>query len=170
MLERLDRFWAGVAAAALLACFIGVFAFLAVQPDNGPPLLIVDGPPHPAWSGDIYIGGAVANPGLYPFRPEDTLGDLIAAAGGKTSSAGQNSLSLTVPLDSQGGQPQRIDLNSADAWLLDALPGIGPSTAASIVDYRNKNGPFRMVRDLLRIPGIGEGTLQRINDYVTVGE
>ncbi|MGD0353399.1 MAG: ComEA family DNA-binding protein [Dehalococcoidia bacterium] len=51
---------------------------------------------------------------------------------------------------------------------MDALPGIGPGRAQAIVDYRSQNGPFRRIEDLLNVEGIGESTLDRMRDLITV--
>ena len=61
-----------------------------------------------------------------------------------------------------------IDVNTASADELEALPGIGPTLAAAIVDERERNGPFDSVDDLNRVPGIGDGRLGQIRDLVTV--
>jgi competence protein ComEA len=61
-----------------------------------------------------------------------------------------------------------IDVNTASADELEALPGIGPTLAAAIVEDRDRNGPFRSVDDLTRVPGIGEGRLAQLHDLVTV--
>jgi competence protein ComEA len=61
-----------------------------------------------------------------------------------------------------------IDVNTASPDELEALPGIGPTLAAAIVDERERNGPFDNVDDLNRVPGIGEGRLAQIRDLVTV--
>lgn len=61
-----------------------------------------------------------------------------------------------------------LDLNAADARALEALPGIGPSLAARIVEYRARHGPFRRVEDLLAVPGIGPRTLERLRPLVVV--
>jgi competence protein ComEA len=61
-----------------------------------------------------------------------------------------------------------IDLNSADAALLDTLPGVGPSTAAKIVADREANGPFASVDDLGRVAGIGPKKLDALKDLVCV--
>lgn len=72
-----------------------------------------------------------------------------------------------------GGQtgasaPGPVDINSADAALLDTLPGIGPSTAAKIVADREANGPFASVEDLGRVTGIGPKKLDALKDLVRV--
>ena len=61
-----------------------------------------------------------------------------------------------------------VNINTADAELLETLPGIGPVKAQAIVDDREENGPFTVVEDLIRVPGIGEGTLETLLDYITV--
>lgn len=62
-----------------------------------------------------------------------------------------------------------IDINTATAEQLQALPGIGESRAKAIVDYRAEHGPFTYVEDLRAVSGIGAGILEDIIDYVTVG-
>lgn len=62
-----------------------------------------------------------------------------------------------------------IDLNSADAYDLDRLPGIGPAKAEAILAYREEHGPFQSVDDLLSVSGIGEVTLENLRPYVTAG-
>jgi competence protein ComEA len=61
-----------------------------------------------------------------------------------------------------------LDLNTATADELQQLPGIGPSTAAAIVAFREKSGPFRRVEDLLAIHGISKKKLEAIRPYVIV--
>jgi competence ComEA-like helix-hairpin-helix protein len=61
-----------------------------------------------------------------------------------------------------------IDLNTATAEQLQQLPGIGPVTAKSIVDFRKKSGPFRRTSDLLAVRGISAGRFKQIQPYVVV--
>jgi competence ComEA-like helix-hairpin-helix protein len=64
---------------------------------------------------------------------------------------------------------QPINLNTATIAQLETLPGIGPNTAKSIVDFRNHSGPFQRVEDLLAIKGISKSKLEKLRPYVTVG-
>jgi competence protein ComEA len=68
--------------------------------------------------------------------------------------------------ESQGSL--RVDINTADVEELDELPEVGPSTAQSIIDYRENNGEFRTVGELEEIPGIGPATLEKISPFATV--
>ena len=62
-----------------------------------------------------------------------------------------------------------VNINSATAEELKALPGIGPSKAAAIVAYREQNGSFKSVDDLKNVKGIGEGILAKLREEATVG-
>ena len=64
---------------------------------------------------------------------------------------------------------QPVNLNTATIAQLETLPGIGPNTAKSIVDFRNRSGPFQRVEDLLAIKGISKSKLEKLRPYVTVG-
>jgi len=75
---------------------------------------------------------------------------------------------IHVPEIGKSQPPQRISLNRAEVWLLEALPGIGQGRAQSIADYRNEHGHFRRVEDLLKVEGIGSSTLDKIRDLITV--
>lgn len=127
-------------------------------------------PDEVAIEGYVHVGGAVANPGLYPLTGGDTVEDLLAAAGGTTTAADLDQLRLIVPEAGQFEAPQRININRAEAWLLEALPGIGPSRAAAIIDYRRENGPFRNTSDLTEVTGIGATLLEQLEPLITVAD
>jgi competence protein ComEA len=60
-----------------------------------------------------------------------------------------------------------VNINTADAGELDSLPGVGPTTAAAILDHRTQHGPFRSVDDLLKVRGIGRAKLDQMRALVT---
>lgn len=62
----------------------------------------------------------------------------------------------------------KVDLNLASAEELQAVPGIGPALSERIVRFREENGPFRRVDDLLKVRGIGEKSLEKMRPYLTV--
>ena len=70
-----------------------------------------------------------------------------------------------APLRSDPDGP--LDLNRATAEELEALPGIGPVLAESILARREEQGPFESPEDILAVPGIGEGTYEKILPYIT---
>ncbi|MFA5368131.1 MAG: ComEA family DNA-binding protein [Dehalococcoidia bacterium] len=117
---------------------------------------------------EIYVGGAVINPGWYPTDKDAAINDVIALAGGPADGGEVNAIKLYVPDINESARPQLISINRADAWLLDALPGIGPTTAQKIVDYREANGPFVTIYELMLVPGIGESSFNRVKELITV--
>ena len=71
-------------------------------------------------------------------------------------------------IEDESQDPLKVDINTADVEQLDELPEIGPSTAQSIIDYRQTNGEFQSVGELEEIPGIGPETLEKIDPFATV--
>jgi competence protein ComEA len=62
-----------------------------------------------------------------------------------------------------------ININTASVKELDALPGIGAKTAALIVEYRQKNGPFKKIEELMNVRGVGEKSFLKLKPQLTVG-
>jgi competence protein ComEA len=154
---------------ALLLVFLSLgLSLSACEPTQPREITISTTAPH--YIGTIYISGAVNSPGIYPLKAEDTLGDLIQAAGGLQMGADQSQVRLSIPEAGESALPQRIDINRAEAWLIQALPDIGPTTAQNIIDHRRQNGPFRSIDDLLKVKGIGLVTLGKIKDLITVSD
>jgi len=136
----------------------------------------------------VYVVGAVRRPGLYRLTEGSRVADAVARAGGVTRKADPAALNLAAPLAdgeqvlvpkrlpvavaaSQGaavpGVPQGpIQLSSATAEQLDALPGVGPATAQKILDYRAEHGAFRSVEELDDVPGIGPARIEQLKGLV----
>jgi competence protein ComEA len=119
---------------------------------------------------EVSIDGAINNPGIYPFQNGDNLDDIIEAAGGTTEEADLTKIRLYVPGNGDESQPQKININRADAWLLEALPDIGPARAEAIVHYREQNGPFHSIQELQNLEGMGDSTFEKIKGLITVAE
>jgi competence protein ComEA len=167
MSSHLDKYWISIIAFLLVSLVAGGI-ILAVKQSSHKAVeisLSQNVPIH--YEGEIYIDGAVANPGFYPLREGATTQALIQAAG-LMPDADTSKIRIYVPKTSEGTQPQKINLNRAEAWLLEALPGIGTDKAQAIVDYRNQNGLFHRFEDLLNVGGIGSTTLDKIRDLITL--
>lgn len=164
----MKRLW-GLAAIFLIAVIItgGTIAwskYSAVQPVE------ISLSESPEITGQIYVGGAVGSPGFYQLKAGESLEDVIRAADGATPSADFSQLRLNVPASGETDLPQRIDINRAEAWLLEALPGIGESKAQAIISYREQNGPFTNITELTKVNGISSGIYENIKDLVTVAD
>ena len=111
----------------------------------------------------------MANPGIYPLKEDDTLQTLLSDVALEPD-ADLSHMELYIPCEGEDQTPQKIDINRAEPWLLEALPGIGEVLAQKILDYRSENGSFRRIEDLLQVSGIGEATFENIKDLITVSD
>jgi len=121
------------------------------------------------------------NTGVYTLPEGSRVEAAIEAAGGLVQGAEAENINLAVVLldGQQVNVPGivetghvnigRVNINTASAAELDALPGIGPTTAQAIVDYRLQNGPFQVIQDIQNVPGVGPATFALIQDYINVG-
>ena len=142
-----------------------------------------------AVDGELYVHvlGQVAHPGLYMLELDARVVDALAAAGGTLDDADLQSVNLARPLSDgeqlivpvagaaaeAGGTAAPvgdglIDLNNADQAALETLPRIGPALAQRIIEWRDMNGRFQSVDDLLAVPGIGEKLLSGLAELVRV--
>lgn len=166
--SKLNRYWTLIAIFLIAVTIVGgIIAWSRYSPGQPVEIAIPSGETRP---GRIYLGGAVTNPGFYPFTTRDNLESLLRAAGGATSSANLSELRLYIAGAGAARGSQKIDINRAEAWLLEALPGIGPTLAQRIVGYRQQNGPFRNTGELLKVAGIGTATYEPIKHLITVAD
>lgn len=183
----------GLLAVVALTLFGGVFWYLRSLPQpveiravGRAPAARVSSSPSPSLIVDV--AGFVRKPGVYDFVAGDRIIDAIEAAGGPRKGAELTALNLASPLvDGQqvlvpdpsaaasavgvvpgGAAGGLININTADATTLESLSGIGEVLAQRIIDYRDQNGPFTSVDDLLDVSGIGDATLEDIRSEVTV--
>ncbi len=155
-------------AAVLLAAVIVVGGVFIAAKLGGSRAVEIELTTGPAIQGTVYVGGQVSDPGYYPYRPGDSVEDVLAAAGGPTDNASDLQL-LALPAGASGA-PQKVDINRAGAWLLEALPGVGETRAQAIIAYREQHGPFRDIHELTNVPGFGEATFEAIKDLIAVAE
>ena len=168
-MSRADRFYLFITVFLVIAVVAGG-VMLAVKHSRSQPVEIALSQTAPFKpSGEVYIGGAATNPGIYPFNEGDTIQALLLDVGIEPK-ADLSHIKIYIPEEGEASLPQKIDLNSAEPWLLEAVPGIGETRAKAIVDHRNENGPFKRIQDLLQVKGIGEGTFEKIKDYITVSD
>ncbi|HMK08881.1 MAG TPA: ComEA family DNA-binding protein [Anaerolineales bacterium] len=135
----------------------------------------------------VHVAGAVRRPGIVELPPGAIIDDALTAAGGALPGADLDSLNLAAvveagqrilvplpgtaiapPAEAAAAPAGTLDLNRASAADLESLPGIGPSLASAIVQYRDQNGPFRSVEDLLNVPGIGPTRLAQLRSLVSI--
>ncbi|WP_019238626.1 MULTISPECIES: ComEA family DNA-binding protein [Enorma] len=142
----------------------------------------------------IDVGGAVAQPGVVELTSGARVVDAIEAAGGLADDADCSSLNRAQVLqDGQkvyvprageavpaatgsgtdvsagaGDVGALVNINTASLEELDALPGVGPSTAQAIIDDREQNGPFASIEDLMRVSGIGEKKYAKLEALICI--
>jgi competence protein ComEA len=123
----------------------------------------------------VSVAGEVNQPGTYTLPWGSKTEDAIRVAGGFSENAEGSLVNLAEPLDT-GEQvyvpthvdaetgTERVSVNSANATLLDTLPGVGPATAEHIIEGR----PYNKLEDLLDVKGIGEKTLEKLRPFITL--
>ncbi len=159
-------------------------ALAAGAPPSTAPVAVTA--PDDAAAGLVHVAGAVRDPGVYGIGPGDRVVEVIREAGGPTRRADLAALNLAATLE-DGQQvlvPERarpaaaataaaggpaagpVRLSTATPAELEALDGIGPTLASRIAEWREANGGFRSVDDLLDVPGIGPTRLESLRTKV----
>jgi competence protein ComEA len=135
----------------------------------------------------VYVSGAVRYPDVYALPPDSIVKDAMMAAGGPADDADLNRINLAAsvadgqqvyvprlgeespPVQPPSGQSSSggmVNINTADAADLESLPGIGPTLAQRILDYRQAHGPFAQIQELMEVSGIGPATFEGIRDLI----
>ena len=165
---RLNQPWTVITLLLIAVTIAG--GIVAWQRYSHPQPVEISLSASPEFQGEVYLGGAVSNPGFYPVKAGDSIEALIQAAGGFTDNADLTRLKIYIPIAGEKEEPQKIDINRAEAWLLEALPGIGEGKAQAIIDYRQKNEGFRNITEITNVEGIGPATYEQIKHLITVAE
>ncbi len=138
----------------------------------------------------VDVAGRVRRPGIAVLPAGSRVVDAVKAAGGARPGVDLSSVNLARPLvdgeqvlvggpaggaapaaghgSGAAGAGALVNLNTADATTLESLPGVGPVTAAAIVQWRTEHGGFTAVEELLEVSGIGDATLAQISPHVTL--
>jgi len=167
LLTKLSKYWPLLIFLLIVVIAVGSLITWSRYSRSQPVEISIS--PGQELEGEVYIGGSVNNPGFYKLKAGDSIDDIIQAAGGTSSDADLNQLKLYVPEEGET-PPQKINLNRADLWLLQALPEIGEVRAQAIIDYRQQNGHFRNINELTEVEGIGTATYEKIKHLITVAE
>ncbi len=175
-------------AAAILAAVAGAMVFMIGRsPSSGIEVSLQPAAFRSPVALQVYVTGAVKDPDVYTLEEGDRLGQLVESAGGATDDADLEAVNLAALLRDEdhwhipriGEAPKvttalaanllgKIDVNSATSAQLEELPGVGEVKARSIIQFRETNGPFASVDDLLAVGGIGPATLDAIRDLVDI--
>lgn len=142
----------------------------------------------------VDIKGAVKVPGIYQLKTQQRIWDALALAGGvseeadtaqvnyaqkvkdqmiiyvpkKGEAVAQSLETLQESAPAQQNQEEKINLNTATEAELQTISGIGAKKAQEIIRFRDEQGPFKTVEELKNVPGIGEKTVERLKDMLTV--
>ena len=131
----------------------------------------------------VHVAGAVRSPGVYKLPGNSRVVDAIKAAKGLLLNADVRDINFAQPL--KDGQKiyfalkttasmvadsanKTVNINSADKNTLDGLPGIGPSTADKIIEFRKLNGSFSSLEDLKQIRGMSDNKIAKLKPYMSV--
>jgi competence protein ComEA len=180
-----------MASGVLFGLFIAVLVWVVARNPSGQAVTLRPVPTEKPLV--VHITGAVPRPGVYALAQGSRVQDAISAAGGFLAEAEKTGINLARALEDgeqldipyvEGASPviledpaateapvastELININFASQVELESLPGIGPTTAQKIIQYREQNGPFITTEDIINVPGIGPGTYERIKDLITV--
>jgi competence protein ComEA len=163
----------------LIGLLAGGVIWLVISPARGEAVTLL--PTTTPGLLTVYVSGAVATPGVYTLPEGSRVDAAITAAGGMLPGAEINNINLALPVvdgqqinvpgivETSHVNAGRVNINTATLDELDALPGIGPTTAQSILDYRQEHGPFQIIQQIQNVTGVGSATFAGIQNYISVG-
>lgn len=179
-----------IGIALFMVTYLGYTMVFAEEPDQSITQLVVEETVEPEEVSYIYVDikGEVKHPGVYKLIAGSRIFQVISMAGGTNLEADIGALNLSevlrdqdvvyvpniaeefIPIQEVIEQQENgiININTASLMQLETLSGIGPSTAQAIIDYREENGPFESIEDIMDVPGIGEATFNDIKDSITI--
>lgn len=167
---------------AIIATFIVIFIFSKLDPN-------INAKPNDSETCEVQsdyrsltVSGEVVRPGTYVLEINATMDDLIMMAGGPTSNADARAYITTTvievsmnyyiaPLfdenDVCGDTPlEKVNINTDPKEVLMGINGIGSSVASAIISYRETNGSFTYLEQIMRVSGIGNATFEKMKNYI----
>lgn len=172
-----------IAYGVLIGLIVTALILLMDSPPKGGAITII--PPPTPMPIKVFISGAITNPGVYELERDSRLFDLLDKAGG-SSNEDLSAYNLASQLydgqhvhisDGNDRSPEaflpenkKVNINEADLDLLMTLPGIGETKAQVIIDFREQNGFFNQIKDILNVPGIGDYTYDLIKDLIVTNQ
>lgn len=184
-----------VALGLIFGLLLSGVILLVARPPVGEPVTL-ELPPTPAPL-TIHVSGAVAAPGVYRLPRGCRIETAIQVAGGPLQNADIKNINLAAVIEdgSQVDVPflpaptvtpgpaaepviptavrsgptifNKVNINTASQEELESLPGIGPALATQIIAYRDANGAFKKIEDLIDVPGIGPKTFEKVKDLIS---
>ena len=163
--------------------------------EEEPPIVETPNEPEKAEVIMVDVKGQVVSPGVYKAVMGERVVDIIDKAGGLTEAANTSVINFALRVSdemvvyipakgeavemaaevhsvgsSQGESPKsnKVNLNKATQSELETLPGIGPAKSQLILEYREQNGSFKTIEDIMSISGFGEKTFEKLKDLITV--
>lgn len=133
----------------------------------------------------VHVCGAVHEPGVISLQVGSRVIDAVTLAGGMTADADLDYLNLAAVLkdgekiyvptrqevllwEEEKAQTELVNINTANETQLCTLPGIGESKAKDIIAYREANGEFQSIEEIMKVPGIKESLFQKVKDLIKV--
>ncbi|GEK58768.1 competence protein ComEA [Marinococcus halophilus] len=136
----------------------------------------------------VDVKGEVKAPGVYVLQADERVKEAVQKAGGATDNAdmlqvnlaekiedemvihipGEGEEPLNAPPEESSADTAMVNVNEAEQTDLETIPGIGPAKAAAILSYREENGSFETIEDLSNVSGIGEKTVEQLQDYISL--
>ncbi len=169
---------------AVVLTIVGLFVMSKIDPNNQTSTNQI--PVTSQYSGDgavsVSIQGQILHPGTYDVSPQYTLANLIDMAGGVLEDSDPNSYtpgllignrtSFYIPKKNKMSEMcyqeeiKKVNINTDTADTISSNTEFSKTQAEAIVSYRETNGPFQALEDILKVKGIGEGTFAKVRDYI----
>lgn len=173
---------------------LGIFLVLFISSKKKSSVEIIENPKDEAGEVVVHIEGAVEKPGVYKLKTDSRLNDLLVASGGLSEGADRqwfskninlaqkvtDGIKIYIPFASEvvsGGKVadtasennyEKININFATSGELETVLDIGPSLAKKIITYREENGLFKTIEDVMQVPGIGPKTFEKIKNKIAI--